>query len=85
MLQNPVSGNESFDAQPAVSQPLVCHGDGHSDITIENYRKRNDEGTGCCSTGGEIGKSHRPPDTASNTQRFFIHSLLWITPGEYTK
>ena len=66
MLQNPASGNESFDQQPVARLPLVCHGDGHSDITIENYRERNDEDTGFC-TDGQTGKGVTPPDTISNS------------------
>ena len=40
MLQNQASGNESFDQQPVARLALVCHGVGHSDITIENNRER---------------------------------------------
>ena len=66
MLQNPASGNESFDQQPALSLPLVCHWDGYSDITIEKNRDSRNEDTGYCNTGGETGKDFKPPDTENN-------------------
>ena len=56
MLQNQASGNESFDQQPVARLALVCHGDGDSDITIENYRKREMRTRVNAAETGEQGK-----------------------------